>query len=259
MKDRFHGIGRVYGRVALNALAESSVMVVGIGGVGSWAAEALARSGIGHLILVDLDDVCVSNINRQVMALNSTVGEFKVEAMEKRVKDINPDIKVTTIPSFLSHKNIDELLALKPGAIVDCTDDVTNKCLLASRAREAGQLLLTVGASGGRRDPSFVTTSDLSQTRNDRLLYRVRKILRADYGFPKETEGSFNIPCVYSSERPVYPTSDGCLSYDPEDPGKGMDCETGYGSVSFVTGTFGFHIAAETIKQLLKKEQKYLL
>lgn len=259
MKDRFHGIGRVYGMEALGFLREASVMIVGIGGVGSWAAEALARSGLGHLILVDLDDVCVSNINRQVMAVNSTVGQFKVEAMEKRLKDINPDIKTTLVTSFLSHKNIAELMSLKPHAIVDCTDDVTNKCLLASTCRVENQLLLTVGASGGRRDPSFVKTSDLSQTRNDRLLYRVRKILRADYGFPKECDGEFNIRCVYSSERPVYPTSTGCLSFDPEDPGKGMDCETGYGSVSFVTGTFGFHVAAETVKQILKKEKKYLL
>ncbi len=259
MKDRFHGIGRVYGKTALECLRESSVMIVGIGGVGSWTAEALARSGVGQLILVDLDDVCVSNINRQVMALDSTVGHFKVEAMEKRLKDINPDILTVLIPSFLSHKNLNQLLAMKPSAIVDCTDDVTNKCLLASECRKNNQLLLTVGASGGRRDPAFVTSADLSQTRNDRLLYRVRKILRTDYDFPKETMGPFNIPCVYSSERPVYPTSDGCLSHDPEDPGKGMDCETGYGSVSFVTGTFGFHVAAETIKQILKKEKKYLL
>jgi tRNA A37 threonylcarbamoyladenosine dehydratase len=116
-----------------------------------------------------------------------------------------------------------------------------------------------VGASGGRRDPSKVTTADLSLTRNDKLLYRIRKILRADYDFPKELEGPFGISCVYSSERPVYPTSDGCLSYDPETPGQGMDCETGYGSVSFVTGTFGFHAAAETIKQLLKRCNAYLL
>jgi tRNA threonylcarbamoyladenosine dehydratase len=259
MKDRFHGIGRAYGMQAINTLAESSVMVVGIGGVGSWAAEALARTGVGHIILVDLDDICVSNINRQIHALSSTVGHFKVDAMAKRLEDINPNIKLTNITSFLSHKNLDSLLEMLPTAIVDCTDDVTNKCLLAARCRDKQQLLLTVGASGGRRDPSFVRTSDLSTTRNDRLLYRIRKILRSDYNFPKENEGDFGIPCIYSAERPVYPTNDGCLSHEPLEPGKGMDCETGYGSVSFVTGTFGFHIAAETVKQILKKKNQYLL
>jgi tRNA A37 threonylcarbamoyladenosine dehydratase len=114
---------------------------------------------------------------------------------------------------------------------------------------------VTVGASGGRRDPSKITMSDLSTTRNDRLLYRIRKILRQDFGFPGENLGEFGIPCIYSNERPVYPTADGCLSHEPQDPGKGLDCATGYGSVSFVTGTFGFHVAAVTIKLLLNKAQ----
>ncbi|MBY0518792.1 MAG: tRNA threonylcarbamoyladenosine dehydratase, partial [Bacteriovoracaceae bacterium] len=175
MKDRFHGIGRSYGMAALPVLEKSKVMVIGIGGVGSWAAEALARTGIGEIMLVDLDDICVSNINRQVHALNSTVGQLKVEATAKRLQDINPNLKVRVEGSFLSHKNIDELLSWNPDAIVDCTDDVTNKCLLAAKCRSEGKLLLSVGASGGRRDPSKVKTTDLSTTRNDRLLYRVRK------------------------------------------------------------------------------------
>jgi tRNA A37 threonylcarbamoyladenosine dehydratase len=255
MKDRFHGIGRLYGSKALPVLAHAKVMVVGIGGVGSWAAEALARTGIGHIMLVDLDDICVSNINRQIHALNSTVGQLKVEATAKRLQDINPEIEVTTVGSFLSAKNLAELMSWAPDAVVDCTDDAPNKCLLASWCRENKQLLLTVGASGGRRDPSRVKLTDLSTTRNDRLLYRVRKMLRQDFNFPGENAGDFNIPCIYSDERPVYPTSDGCLSHEPQEPGAGLDCASGYGSASFVTGTFGFHIAAETVKQILAKKQ----
>ena len=255
MKDRFHGIGRSYGMAALPVLAQSRVMVIGIGGVGSWAAEALARSGIGHILLVDLDDICVSNINRQIHALDSTVGQMKVEATAKRLRDINPELEVDVELSFLSKKNIDRLLEWNPHVIVDCTDDVENKCLLAVTCRAQERLLVTVGASGGRRDPSKINMSDLSTTRNDRLLYRIRKILRQDFGFPGENLGEFGIPCIYSNERPVYPTADGCLSHEPQDPGKGLDCATGYGSVSFVTGTFGFHVAAVTIKLLLKKAQ----
>lgn len=255
MKDRFHGIGRSYGMRALPALAESSVMVIGVGGVGSWAAEALARTGVGALTLVDLDDICVSNINRQVLALNSTVGQLKVEALGKRLLDIHPELRLTTDASFMGPKNMSALLAQKPTVIVDCTDDAQNKCLLAASCRQHGQLLVTVGASGGRRDPSRVTSSDLSQTRNDRLLYRVRKLLRQDYAFPREHEGEFGIACVYSNERPVYPTEDGCLSFEPQAPGQGMDCASGYGSVSFVTGTFGFHAAALAVKLILERRQ----
>lgn len=252
MKDRFHGIGRSYGIAALPVLAQSRVMVIGIGGVGSWAAEALARTGIGHMLLVDLDDICVSNINRQSHALNSTVGQLKVEATAKRLRDINPELVVDVEPSFLSKKNFERLLAWNPDVIVDCTDDVENKVLMAVTCRAQGRLLVTVGASGGRRDPGKITASDLSTTRNDRLLYRIRKILRQDFGFPGENQGDFGIPCVYSNERPVYPTADGCLSHEPQTPGQGMDCASGYGSVTFVTGTFGFHVAALAVKLLLK-------
>jgi tRNA threonylcarbamoyladenosine dehydratase len=255
MKDRFHGIGRLYGVAALPVLEQSRVMVVGIGGVGSWAAEALARTSIGHIMLVDLDDICVSNINRQSHALNSTVGQMKVEATAARLRDINPQLEVTAETSFLSSKNLQTLLEWNPHAIVDCTDDATNKCLLASTCREQDRLLITVGASGGRRDPGRVKLADLSTTRNDRLLYRIRKMLRQDFGFPGENEGDFGIPCIYSDERPVYPTSDGCLSHEPQDPGAGLDCATGYGSATFVTGTFGFHVAAVTVKQLLARQQ----
>ncbi len=249
----FHGIGRLYGMKAIPVLQETRMMVVGIGGVGSWAAESLARTGIGHLILVDLDDICTSNINRQVQALTSTVGQLKVDALALRLRDINPDLKLEVEASFLSAKNLMQLLEWNPDVIIDCTDDVTNKCLLAETARKQNRTLVTVGASGGRRDPSQVTAADLSVTRNDRLLYRIRKKLRQEHGFPQENQGEFGIQCIYSQERPVYPTEDGCLSREPQSPGQGMDCASGYGSVTFVTGTFGFHAAAVAVKLQLAK------
>jgi tRNA threonylcarbamoyladenosine dehydratase len=249
----FHGIGRLYGMRAIPVLQAARMMVVGIGGVGSWAAESLARTGVGHLMLVDLDDICASNINRQVHALTSTVGQLKVEAQARRLRDINPELDVLIEPSFLSVKNLPQLLDWNPDVIIDCTDDVTNKCFLAATARAQSLTLVTVGASGGRRDPSQVTAADLSLTRNDRLLYRIRKKLRQEHGFPQENQGEFGIQCIYSQERPVYPTEDGCLSREPQHPGQGMDCASGYGSVTFVTGTFGFHAAAVAVKLHLSK------
>lgn len=252
--DLFHGIGRTYGMAALPVLSQARVMVVGLGGVGSWAAEALARTGIGHLMLVDLDDICVSNINRQIHALHSTVGQFKVEVTAQRLRDINPALEVECEMSFLTEKNFAELLRWGPDVIVDCTDDVENKCLMAHTCRSEKRTLVTVGASGGRRDPTKVTVADLSETCNDRLLYRIRKILRADYNFPGESLGDFGIPCVFSIERPVYPTEDGCLALEPQGHKTRMDCASGYGSVTFVTGTFGFHAAAITTKLLLRQK-----
>ncbi len=250
-KNQFHGIGRVYGMAALPALARARMMVVGIGGVGSWTAEALARTGVGHLLLVDLDDVCVSNINRQVHALHSTIGHMKVEATARRLRDVNPALIVQTEESFLSAKNLERLLEWSPDVILDCTDDVENKVLLAATCRARSLDLVTVGASGGRRNPAHVRLTDLSTTRNDKLLYRIRKKLRQEHGFPGENQGDFGIPCVFSDERPVYPTEDGCLAMEPQNPGQGLDCATGYGSVTFVTGTFGFHAAAQAVKIFL--------
>lgn len=255
MKDRFHGIGRLYGQAALSPLAQARVMVVGIGGVGSWAAEALARTGIGHMLLVDLDDICVSNINRQVHSLSSTVGQLKVEAQALRLRDINPQLEVDAEASFLSQKNLEQLLAWRPDVIVDCMDDVTNKCLLARTARERRLDLIMVGSSGGRRDPSQICYADLAQTANDKLLYRVRKLLRQDHGFPADNEGDFGIPCVFTRERAVYATGDGCLSYEPQgNSRKAMDCATGYGSATFVTGSFGFFAAAQAVRTYLERK-----
>lgn len=253
MKDRFHGIGRLLGNNKLQALAQARIMVVGIGGVGSWVAESLARSGVGHLMLVDLDDICVSNTNRQVHALSSTVGQMKVDVMSQRLKDINPQLDVTHELSFFTAKNVDTLLEWRPHVLVDCTDDVGNKCLMAQAARERQLPLITVGASGGRTDPTRIEISDLVRTSNDKLLFRVRKKLRQDFGFPREGKGNFNIRAVHTSERAVYTTADGCITAEPADVREGLDCANGYGSASFVTGTFGFFAAAEAIKIYLNE------
>lgn len=251
MKDRFHGIGRLLGAQNLQKLHQARIMVVGLGGVGSWVAESLARTGVGHLLLVDLDDICVSNINRQIHALNSTVGKLKVDVMQDRIREINPQLEVTLEHSFLSEKNISHLLDWRPHVLIDCTDDVQNKCLMASVARTQGLRLITVGASGGRTDPTLIEVSDLTKTSNDKLLFRVRKKLRREFGFPREGKGKFGIRAIHTSERAVFTTTDGCLTHEPRDVREGLDCAGGYGSASFVTGTFGFFAAAEAVKWYL--------
>ena len=254
MKDRFHGIGRLFGNDKLTRLQDARIMVVGLGGVGSWTAEALARTGVGHIHLVDLDDICVSNINRQLHALNSTVGKLKVEVMEARFREINPALEVTIEHSYLTHKNIEALLTWLPDVIIDCTDDVDNKCLMARIAREKGLKLVTIGASGGRTDPTQVEVGDMCKTSNDKLLFKVRKILRQNHGFPRENKGNFGIRAVHTPERAVYTTVDGCLTNEPKDIREGLDCAGGYGSASFVTGTFGLFAAAEAVKWYLAEQ-----
>lgn len=253
MKGRFHGTGRLFGAKAIASLHQSKVMVVGIGGVGSWAAESLTRTGIGNIMLVDLDDICVTNINRQIHSLNSTVGQIKVEVMSKRLRDINPNVEVVEEQSYLTQKNVETLLSWQPDVIIDCTDDVDNKCLMASIARRNTLNLITVGASGGRTDPTRVEVSDLSKTSNDKLLFKVRKILRQDFSFPREGEGEFAIRAVHTSERAVYTNADGCITNEPMDIREGLDCSNGYGSASFVTGTFGFFAASEAVKFCLNR------
>lgn len=249
----FHGIGRLYGMQAIPVLQNARMMVVGIGGVGSWAAESLARTGVGNIMLVDLDDICTSNINRQVHALTSTVGQLKVDVQARRLMDINPELRVDVVASFLSKKNLGQLLEWNPNVIIDCTDDVDNKCLLAITAREQSLTLVMVGASGGRREPAMISATDLSVSSNDKLLYRIRKQLRQDHGFPLDHQGEFGIRCISSQERAVYPTEDGCLSREPSKADQRMDCASGFGSSTFVTGTFGFHAAAEAVKLQLAK------
>jgi len=183
------------------------------------------------------------------------VGKMKIEVMEARLREINPSLEMTLEHSFLSQKNVERLLEWKPDVIIDCTDDVDNKCLMANLARERKLKLITVGASGGRTDPSLVEVSDMCKTANDKLLFKVRKRLRQEFGFPRENRGEFGIRAVHTPERAVFTTADGCLTHEPKDIREGLDCAGGYGSASFVTGTFGFFAAGEAVKWYLSELQ----
>lgn len=253
---RFGGIGRLFGVKGLEKIKGSKVMVIGIGGVGSWVAESLARTGLGHMTLVDLDDVCVTNINRQVHAVSTTVGQFKVDVMKTRVRDINPYCEVDTKQCFFNPKNLENIFDRSYDFVIDACDDFTNKCYLIDHCRKKNIPLVVMGGAGGKVDPGQIKVTDMATSANDRLLARLRKKLRQDFSFPLEEEGDFGVWAVWSHERAVYPTADGCLTYKPPGFAKNMDCEEGFGSASFVTGAFAFAATSLVLRELTKEERQ---
>jgi tRNA threonylcarbamoyladenosine dehydratase len=253
---RFGGIGRLFGTSALARLRAAHVAVVGIGGVGSWTVEALARSGVGRLTLIDLDEICVSNVNRQLHALNDAVGRAKVDAMAERVRGINPECDVRTVPEFFTEANAAELLGGGFDFVVDAIDSVRNKCVLIAQCRERNIPVVCCGGAGGRRDATQVRVADLAVTSHDRLLQKVRDTLRKDFGFPRG-EKKFGVECVYSPETPVFPTCDGGVSTTREaGTDLRLNCESGFGTATFVTGTFGFVAAGVVVKTLAESAAK---
>lgn len=251
---QFAGTERLYGQAASQKLYSASVCVIGIGGVGSWVAEALARAGIGNLSLVDMDEICSSNLNRQVHATLSTVGKSKVEAMAERIRTLHQNCHVDEKFYFFNQKTCDTLLATAPDVVIDCIDSIPHKCLLLSECRSREIPVLTVGGAGGRSDPTQIKVSDLARTHNDALLQKVRKKLRQQFNFPRNTRKKWHIPAVFSSEPVKYPHSDGsiCATREPESNLR-LDCASGYGTAGFVTGTFGFMAAAAAVDLLLKE------
>lgn len=251
--QRFSGIKRLYASDGLDCLRRAHVCVIGIGGVGSWAVEALARSGIGELTLIDLDEVCVSNVNRQLHALDGEVGKPKVEVMAQRARAINPACKVHAVPEFFTESNAQEILKTHFDYVLDAIDNVTNKCLLIALCRDKGIPIVTTGGAGGRRDPTAIRVADLTLTNHDRLLQAVRKKLRDEFGFPREAKKLFNVECVFSAEPQVYPQFDGTVCAQREENSDlRLNCDSGYGTATFVTGTFGFVAAARVVEGLVK-------
>jgi len=250
---RFGGIRRLFGAQGEERLRDAHVCVIGIGGVGSWAVEALARSGVGTLSLVDLDDVCVSNVNRQLHAVTGEFGKPKVEVMAARAKLINPDATIFAEQMLFTAKTAENILSTKYHCVLDAIDDRPTKALLIARCCEKRIPIVTTGGAGGRRDPTAIRTNDLAHTTHDGLLANVRQLLRAEYDFPRDTKQKFGVPCIYSPEAQVFPTSDGlvCEERQPDSPLR-LDCRSGYGTATFVTGAFGFAAAAEVVKILTK-------
>jgi tRNA A37 threonylcarbamoyladenosine dehydratase len=249
---RFGGIRRLYSQDGLERLRRAHVCVIGVGGVGSWAVEALARSGLGRLTLVDMDDVCVSNVNRQIHALDGEFKKGKVEVMAERVRAINPDCDAAPLREFLVQSNAGRILSRDLDFVFDAIDSPREKCLIIALCRERGLPVITAGGAGGRRDPTHVRVADLARSEGDRLLQSVRKTLRADYAFPRGGR-KFGVECVFSDEPPVYPQQDGTVCGTRETGSDlRLDCRSGLGTATFVTGTFGFVAAARIVERLTR-------
>ncbi len=247
---RFGGIRRLFGDAGQERLCRAHVCVIGLGGVGSWAVEALARSGVGELTLVDLDDVCISNVNRQLHALDGELGKPKVEVLARRVLAINPDCRAHPVQALLLKSNAGEILQARYDYVLDAIDSPARKCLLIATCRERSLPVITAGASAGRRDPTAVEVVDLAFSSHDRLLQEVRKKLRTRHGFPRGGR-PFGVECVVSREPVTYPRKDGSTCAAPGARADlRLDCDSGFGTASFVTGTFGLVAASRIVRSI---------
>ncbi|MBN2068788.1 MAG: tRNA cyclic N6-threonylcarbamoyladenosine(37) synthase TcdA [Opitutales bacterium] len=249
--DRFGGVGRLYSEEGLLRLKQAHVCIVGVGGVGSWAAEALARSGLGRITLIDSDEVCITNINRQLHALDADIGRSKVDVMAERISRINPECTVTALNRFFVPGTAEDILALNPDCFIDAIDNLPNKALLLARCRDLKIPVFSSGGAGGRRDPSQIQVADLAKTHGDPLLASLRKQLRANYRFPRDPRRKFGITCVFSAEPLHFPWKNGevCSSKEAGESLR-LNCQSGFGTASFVTGTFGFQLAACAVERL---------
>ncbi|KAB0627567.1 tRNA threonylcarbamoyladenosine dehydratase [Acinetobacter gandensis] len=243
---RFTGVAKIYSDESFHHYEKSHVMVIGIGGVGSWAVEALARTGIGELTLVDMDVVAASNINRQLPAMSSTLGHEKIEVMAERCRSINPRIKLNLIDDYLTPENVKEILAGNPDLILDCIDDVKAKFALMLHCRFNKIPLIVSGGAGGKLDPLKIRVADLSKTEQDPMLAKLRTQLRGK-GICKKPKEKFGITCVYSIDNP-FSSADVC-------PSAGLRCG-GYGSAVVVTSSFAMVAVAEVLKKLDVKRVK---
>lgn len=254
-KRRFSGVRRLYGDAGLTKLQSAHVAVVGVGGVGSWAAEALARNAVGEITLIDLDNVAESNVNRQIHAVDGNFGKAKVTAMRERICVINPNCTVNEIEEFVTTENINDALSFNCDIMLDCTDSTYAKMALACYSRSKRLPLIMSGSAGGRLDPTRIKVVDLSVAYGDMLLSKVRKQLRQSHDFPKapnmekrplKKPKKFGIQCAYSDELVIQPGA----ACEAEGGVTGLNC-AGYGSSVSITATFGFVLAQQALNQLL--------
>lgn len=264
---RFSGIARLYGADGLARFKAAHVCVIGVGGVGSWVVEALARSAVGHITMIDLDHLAESNVNRQIHALTDTIGLAKVAALAQRIEQINPYCVVEQIEEFLTPDNLAQLVGNRSmDFIVDAIDDVRAKTALIAYCRTHRLRLITIGGAGGQIDPSRIEVRDLCRTEQEPLLAKVRKQLRAEHGFPRGTKNKFGIDAVFSTEplrQPVLPdqaldASVASADVNEKETGiTGLNC-AGFGSVMVVTAAFGLVAAAHVLRILAQGEIKHL-
>ena len=255
MAQRFAGIDRLYGSGSVARLSTAHVCVVGVGGVGSWAVEALVRSGVGWLTLIDADDVCLSNTNRQLHALDGHYGRAKVEVLAERARAINPEVRIDALAQFLTPANLAELLLREYDFVLDACDSFRVKVETIAFCRRRKLPLIAVGSAGGRTDPTRIQVRDLSRTEHDALLALVRKKLRAEFNFPRNPGRYFGVPAVYSLENVQYPQADGTVcgtrpALGPDAALK-LDCGAGLGAATHVTAAFAFAAVSRILPRLL--------
>ncbi len=258
-RERFAGIDRLYGAGTVDRLSTCRVAVVGMGGVGSWIVEALARSAVGHLVLIDADDICVSNTNRQLPALAGQYGRNKARAMAERCVAINPEIEVEAVEAFLTPANMAELLDRGFDLVIDACDSFRVKVEAIAWCRRRKLPMLTIGAAGGRTDPTLVRVRDVSRTEHDAMMALIRKKLRGEFNFPKNAQRYFGVPAVYSLENVKYPQADGSVcGLRPQlgaDAALKLDCGAGLGAATHITGAFAFAAVGKALEMLLKPKR----
>lgn len=257
-KRKFDRVARLIGNDGLEKLKSSYVLIIGLGGVGSFAAESLIRSGIGTLGLVDFDQVCIMNFNRQIQALDGSVGQYKAELLAERCRQINPEAEIICHTKFFNRDSTDFIFERRPDFVIDAIDHVTAKCVLLNHCRTNKIPVVSSTGSGGRLDPTKIRITDLGETDVDQLARWVRKILRRKFNFPRN--GKFGIPAVYSIEPAVDPRT------LPQDNVPEMQCScpkanTEFqsckkrnlirGTTAFVTGSFGMTCASVAVRHLL--------
>jgi tRNA A37 threonylcarbamoyladenosine dehydratase len=253
---RFGGIARLYGESALTSFKQAHVCVIGVGGVGSWAVEGLARSAIGKITMIDLDHLSESNVNRQLHALTDTLGKSKVDALAERIAQINPYCVVTRIEEFIDPDNVATLIpAGQFDYVIDAIDNTRAKTALVVHCRANHIPLVTIGSAGGQVDPTRIAVCDLSRTEQEPLLARVRKRLRRLHGFPRGTKNKFGIDAVYSTEPVRHPelcATDDETNFETNEGLNGLNC-AGYGSAVVVTASFGFVAAGLVLRKLAEQ------
>lgn len=255
-EEKFGSLSRVYGDEMVQFLAERHVCVVGLGGVGSWAAEALVRTGIARITLVDGDTITRGNTNRQIHTLESTIGKSKVETMKQRILDINPECTVQTIEQYIDDDNQRDILERGYDCVIDAIDAFRTKANIIYCCKRNKIPIITTGGAGGLIDPTKIQMSDLSSTWNDPLAAKVRSELRCQHGFTRNKRYSFGVPCVYSIEQQRYPNQEGKVDYaKPGVSGLSLDCAFGYGSSVAVTAMFGFTTVATSINYMAQKNK----
>lgn len=246
-EQRFGGIARLYGNAGLSRLRQAHICVIGIGGVGSWVVEALARSGIGKITMIDMDDICVTNINRQLPALSGNIGKLKTEVMAERAKLINPECDVRIIDDFLSVENLAEYLVSDYDYVIDAIDNVRVKAALINFCKRRKIKVITIGGAGGQTDPSQIQIADISKTVQDPLMAKVRSALRKDYGFSQDPKRKFGVDSVFSTQQLIFPKVEGSCETSAT-----MNCANGFGAATMITATFGFFAVSRVIDKLLK-------